>query len=165
MISKQFLLDGMLHECTVTQHLFSKFRPDGFDYRPSGEQRTTTDLLRYLSVIGIAGTTCIAEQDWKRFGEFTARSAALAPADFVPAMDRQKAELVAFFAGVTEQDLETRQGALPGGAKLPLGAALMNGPFKWLTAYKLQLFLYAKAAGARDIGTLNAWQGKDKPPA
>lgn len=165
MIAKQYLLDGMLHECTVAQHLFTKFRPEGFDYRPSGEQRTTTDLLRYLSVIGIAGTTCIADRDWKRFAEFIARTAQMPASGFVTAMDRQKAELVAWFAGVTEQDLETRQGALPGGGTLPLGAALMNGPLKWLTAYKLQLFLYAKAAGAYDIGTINAWAGIDKPPA
>ncbi len=41
-----------------------------------------------------------------------------------------------------------------------LGLAILNGPLKWLTAYKLQLFLYAKACGA-EIGTANAWAGMD----
>jgi hypothetical protein len=52
---------------------------------------------------------------------------------------------------------------MPGGGELPLGAALLNGPFKWLTSYKLQLFLYAKANGAA-IGTVNAWAGMDSKP-
>ena len=85
------------------------------------------------------------------------------PADgFVEAMDRQKAELIAFFKGIPEERFASAEGLLPAGASMPLGAALMNGPLKWLTAYKLQLFLYAKAAGADEISTVNAWAGVDK---
>ena len=39
--------------------------------------------------------------------------------------------------------------------------AIMSGPLKWLTGYKMQLFLYAKATGA-EIGTSNAWGGYDR---
>jgi hypothetical protein len=28
----------------------------------------------------------------------------------------------------------------------------------------MQLFLYAKAAGATELGTSNAWRGADMPP-
>ena len=83
--------------------------------------------------------------------------------DFVEAMDRQKAELIAFFAALTDERLAA-EAPLPGGAKQPLAVALMNGPMKWLTAYKLQLFLYAKATGVHDISTSNAWRGVDMPP-
>ena len=55
----------------------------------------------------------------------------------------------------------TRQARLPTGVIQNLGLAVINGPLKWLSAYKLQLFLYAKATGARDIGTSNAWAGID----
>ena len=71
MISKSDLLDSMLHECTVAQHLYAKLSPESFDYRPSTNQRSTTELLQYLSVIGIAGSTCMAEGNWKLFAPFS----------------------------------------------------------------------------------------------
>ena len=55
---------------------------------------------------------------------------------------------------------------MPGGGMLPLGFAVLEGPLKWLTAYKMQLFLYAKATGATQLKTSNLWRGTDpKPPA
>jgi hypothetical protein len=162
MITKTQLLDSMLHECTVIQHLFTKLTPEGLAYRPSPKQRTTAELLQYLSVIGIAGATCIEARDWKRFAPFSERAKEVRPEGFVEAMDRQKAELIAFFKGIPEERFASAEGLLPAGASMPLGAALMNGPLKWLTAYKLQLFLYAKAAGAEELSTVNAWAGVDK---
>jgi hypothetical protein len=61
--------------------------------------------------------------------------------------------------------LETQMAPLPGGGTRTLGLAILEAPFKWLTAYKLQLFLYAKATGASAIGTANAWAGVDLDPA
>jgi hypothetical protein len=81
-------------------------------------------------------------------------------------MDRQKKEIKEFFDSVTERDLETRDATLPIGGTQLLGLAILDLPYKWLPAYKLQLFLYAKATGTSDIGTANAWMGIDwKPPA
>lgn len=161
MLSKESLRDGMLRECDICNHLFTKFDAAGFDYRPSPGQRDTRELLQYLSIIGIAATRCMHERNWKLFGEFSTRSETMPPDDFPAAMDRQKAELAAFFDGVTEEELETRLAPMPGGGELPLGVAILNGPFKWLAAYKLQLFLYAKGAGDETIGTVNAWAGVD----
>jgi hypothetical protein len=164
MIDKTHLLDSMLHECTVAQHLFGKLKSGSFEYRPTPGQRSTTELLQYLSVIGIAGATCMVENDWKRFGPFSARAKELTPEGFVEAMDRQKAELIALFKTLPEERLATQEAPLPGGGTQPLAVALMNGPLKWLTAYKLQLFLYAKSSGAHGIGTADAWRGMDMPP-
>lgn len=162
MITKTHLLDSMLHECTVAQHLFTKLTAAGYDYRPSAKQRTTTELMQYLSIIGIAGTTCIVERDWKLFAPFSERAKAMRPEEFIERMDRQKAELISLFKALPDERLASSEGLLPGGASQPLDVALMNGPVKWLTAYKLQLFLYAKAAGAEEITTVNAWAGVDK---
>jgi hypothetical protein len=162
MITKTHLLDSMLHECTVAQHLIAKLSASGSDYRPSAKQRSTTELMQYLSVIGIAGATCIIERDWKRFTPFSERAKAMRPEEFIERMDRQKAELISLFKELPDERLATGEGLLPGGASQPLDVALMNGPLKWLTAYKMQLFLYAKAAGAEELSTMNAWHGIDK---
>ena len=162
MITKTHLLDSMLHECTVAQHLFTKLSVAGYDYRPSAKQRSTTELIQYLSVIGIAGATCIIERDWKRFTPFSERAKAMRPEEFIERMDRQKAELISLFKELPDERFAAGEGLLPGGASHPLDVALMNGPLKWLTGYKLQLFLYAKATGAEALGTTNVWHGVDK---
>jgi len=161
MITKQQLAAGMMHECDVAVHLFGKLSPEAFAYRPSEPQRTTLDLLRYLAICGVAGIDCMANADWKRFDGFRARTQSMQPDEFPGFMERQKREIGEFFARVTEEQLENQDAPLPGGGMMPLGAAILNGPFKWLASYKLQLFLYAKATGASDIGTANLWAGKD----
>jgi len=161
MISKDQLAASMTRECDICKHLYTKLGPDAWDYRPTPSQRSTIELLRYLAACGIGAVKSMAEQNWKLFGEYTDRAKAMPADEFPAAMDRQKAELESFFRSVDEQTLGTQLASLPGGGKLPLGEAIMNGPLKWLAAYKLQLFLYAKATGAVEIGTANAWAGID----
>ena len=161
MISKDALAAGMMHECDVILHLYEKLSPAAFAYRPSESQRSTLELLRYLSICGIAGLTCLASSDWKRFGEFLARTEDMQPQEFPEFLAREKREIGEFFAGVSEKQLESQEAPLPGGGNMPLGTAILNGPFKWITSYKMQLFLYAKATGASDLGTANVWAGRD----
>ena len=161
MIRKEHLGASMARECDIAKHLFTKLGSAAMDYRPSPSQRSTIELLRYLSVCGIAGIRCMADQDWQPFGKYISQAETMTAEAFPEAMNRQKGEIEAFFASVTEDRLETQDAPLPGGGTLALGLAILNGPFKWLAAYKLQLFLYAKANGATDIGTANVWAGID----
>jgi hypothetical protein len=163
-ISRDQLLDSMLRECDIAIHLHSKLTPAAADYRPSPDQRSTLELLRYLSICGIAGSTAMVQADWKLFAPFRERSAGLALAEFPAAMGRQKEELTALFGTITPEAFATQPAPMPGGTvTLPLGVALLNGPLKWLTAYKMELFVFAKASGTPDIGTSNAWRGMDMP--
>ena len=164
MITKDQVAAAMLRECDICLHLFSKLPAGAAEYRPSEKQRSTLELLRYLAISGIAGIDCMAHADWKRFGDHAASTKEMPMEGFAEAMAKQKAALEVFFAGVSEETLETQEAPLPGGGSAPLGVAILNGPFKWIAAYKLQLFLYAKACGAVDIGTSNAWRGADMPP-
>lgn len=161
MISKEQLATAMAHECNVCMHLFTKFTPEGYSYQPSAQQRTTLELLRYLAICGIAGVHSMAQGNWSAFAEYKERVQDMAAEDFPAAMQRQKEEIEAYFASIDEETLETQQANVPGSGPAPLGLAILMGPLKWLTAYKMQLFLYAKAAGAADIGTANAWAGVD----
>ena len=164
MITKEQLAQSMTHECDVCLHLYDKMTPASADYRPSAEQRSTLELLRYLSICGIGAITCLDASDWKLWAGFGARASTMEFADFPAAMKLQRAEIAKYLAEVTEEKLATHEAKLPGGGTLMLGHALMNSPLKWLAAYKLQLFLYAKANGATGIGTANAWRGVDAPP-
>jgi hypothetical protein len=160
MITKEQLAASMVHECNVSIHLFSKLPLAAFGYRPSVGQRTTEELLRYLAMCGIAGTRSMAEGNWKIFSEYTERVKPMTSEEFPAAMARQRDELTAFFVQA-DDELLAKEAGVPGGGKMPLDAAIMNGPLKWLTGYRMQLFLYAKATGA-EIGTSNAWGGFDR---
>jgi hypothetical protein len=165
MITKEQAAQSMARECDVIVHLFSKISPSAYDYRPSPEQRSTHELLRYLAACGIAGIHCMANADWKLFGPFTERVREMPVSEFPAAMQRQKQEILDFFDSVSEETLLTQEAPMPGGGVLPLGAAILNGPAKWLAAYKMQLFLYAKASGAPELKTANLWRGTDPKPA
>lgn len=161
MINKDQIAASMLFECDVAKHLHTKLTAEAYEYKPTGGQRSTLDLLRYLSVCGIAGIRALHESNWKAFGRFTDRAATMKAESFPDAMDLQKREIKEYFDSVSERDLETKDAALPIGGTQLLGQAILDLPFKWLPAYKLQLFLYAKATGASEIGTANAWMGID----
>lgn len=161
MISKDQIAASMMFECDVAKHLHSKLPATSYDYKPTAGQRTTLELLRYLSVCGIAGIQSLYRSDWKTFRQYSERAAKMEAEQFPAAMDLQKREIRDFFESITERDLETKDAALPVGGTQLLGQAILNLPFKWLAAYKLQLFLYAKATGASEINTANAWMGMD----
>ena len=161
MLSKDQIAASMMFECDVSKHLHGKLTRQSYDYKPTDGQRSTLELLRYLAVCGIAGIQSLYQSDWKAFGKYTERSATMTAEEFPAAMDLQKQEIKDFFHSITERDLETRDAILPVGGSQLLGQAILNLPFKWLPAYKLQLFLYAKATGAADLNTANAWMGID----
>lgn len=161
MISKEQIAASMMFECDVAKHLHTKLTPAAYDYKPTGPQRSTLELLRYLSVCGIAGIQSLYTSDWKTFSKYVERSAKMTAEEFPAAMDLQKSEIKEFFDGITEHDLETRDAKLPVGGTQLLGQAILNLPFKWIAAYKLQLFLYLKATGAEELNTANAWMGMD----
>ncbi|NNM32370.1 MAG: hypothetical protein HKO53_04865 [Gemmatimonadetes bacterium] len=83
---------------------------------------------------------------------------------FPNAMDHQIGGLRDLFGSLTDEDMVTIKTKVPGGGPAPLGLGIFLGPGKWLTGYRMQLFLYAKAAGNPDIGTANCWAGVDPRP-
>ena len=161
MIRKEQLVESMVHDCEVSKHLFTKIAAASMEYRPTPQQRSTKELLQYLSICGIGGATCMAENNWDLYAKYSERAQQMEISEFPAAMDRQISELKDLFASLSEEDLDNREAPMPGGGAMPLGAGILNAPAKWLSAYKMQLFLYAKASGASDLSTVNAWLGKD----
>ena len=162
MISKDALCASMTRECDIAIHLHGKLTPGAHDYRMSPTQRSTLETMRYLSYCGIGGIEAMASGGWAKWPAREAAGAQMTVEEFPAAMRRQKKEIEEFFASISEETLATQPAKVPGGdAVSPLGTALIDGPLKWLLAYKMQLFLYVKASGATEIGTSNAWGGRD----
>lgn len=163
MINRQQFLECVLSECNISKHLFSKIQADAYDFRPTENQRSTSELLRYLAVCGSASMhVMLNNSDWKTWKPYTERISEMKPEDFPAAMDAQMAEITRMINSVAEEDFTAKEAKNPMGETMTLGLGLIRMTLGWLTAYRMQLFLYAKQSGAPEIGTSNNWAGTDR---
>ena len=157
---KQWLADTMIKDCHTCVHLFHKFPESLHDWRPSPQQRSVEELLGYLSICVISALKGFKEpgKGWRDV--YLAKAKAMTFAQFPQAMEEQAAEIAEYFRDLPEEILANQEVKMPWGEVLPLGAAIVMAPAKWLPAYKMQLFLYAKTNGLA-VATPNLWRGVD----
>ncbi len=164
MITKRELLDSMIHECEVAKHLYRKLPRRALAYRPTSGQRSTLELLRYLSYLGIGMSAYLVTGKDSAYETRHRRSLSMPARSFPRAMDRQIRELRKLLGAIPEREFETRKVTLPWGRRGKLGSMLLETSLKWLVGYRMQLFLYAKATGASKLGTSDCWLGKSRKP-
>ena len=150
-------------EIRLIRHLATKLDPAKSDWRPSPGQRSTIELLRYLAICGIGPLGALVTGDWSSIAPLRAAKESLQLDGFDAAMAQQERELNAALDELGDAALAEREGTLPWGQKQPLATAIYNSCLRFLTAYRMQLFLYAKQSGATELSTHNAWMGIDKP--
>lgn len=158
---KEDIHESINLELHILEHLFSKIPPENLlalEYRPSPGQRSLLELLRYLSYAGIGGCLAALEGGFDGFRRVAARAEDMPAEEFPAAIARQKEEIAELFAGLTDDDLANRRGKNPFGQEMSLAKCLLELPYRWLVAYRMQLFLYAKANGA-DLWTPDCWYG------
>lgn len=161
MITRDQLLASMRHETKVIQHLATKVPPGALDWRPTPAQRSTLELLQYLTTCAIVPVRAMIAGNWDHAEPIEKAAASLAPDGFAAAMDAQMAALEDAIRSIPEADLLTRPATMPWGAPTVLGMSLVDCGLKPLTAYRMQLFLYAKQSGNADLGPANCWVGVD----
>lgn len=165
MISRQFLIEAIVHEINVCKHLCTKVPEGGFDFRFSDKQRSTLQVMRYLATCGIAPIQSLVQNDWNIYDAYDKEVEEMTPEDFPAVMDRQIDYVREAFASISDDQLQNTIVKAPGVADpLPLGGAIMRTSYAWLVAYRMQLFLQAKSSGAESIGTANNWAGIDWKP-
>lgn len=161
---RDMLRNSALQECRSIQHLYSKIPAGGMDYRPTEGQRTTLELLRYLATMAEASMTCILSGNWDDYSGIASRSLEMKADEFPQLMDQQIANLEGIFEKLTDEELMTRKARHVTGVEFSLAEGILELPLKWLTGYRMQLFLYAKQAGNTSIDTANNWLGVDSKP-
>lgn len=163
MITLQQFLDGCAHETRVIQHLATKIPDGGLAYRPTPGQRSTAELMHYMTRMAVVPMARAVDGDWERGQKLEQPSADLDLGDFTAEMDRQMDMLREEAAKLAGRDPATEACDMPWGAPCTLGEFLVNAVGKTFTAYRMQFFLYVKAAGAHDLGPANCWVGVDAP--
>ncbi len=162
MLNKNDILESILTDIRITKHLLTKVPDGAMDYRPSPDQRSTLELLRYMSFCAIGGAHALYDGEWTKYKEWAERCDSLKPEEIDGALDRHAQALTSWFEGLSSDDFDTRLATTPLGEEFTLGRALIEMPLKWMTAYRMQLFLYAKQSGNKDIWTPNCWGGIDR---
>ena len=155
---------SLRHETKILLHLAGKVDASARDYRPTPKQRSTTELLRYLTIMGpglidVANSGSFDPAKWTAL-ERSAESLTFEQA--VAAIAAQGERYGRFADEMSEAHLAGE--IAPWGATSSRGAFLVNFVLCGYAAYRTQLFLYLKACGRSELGTSNLWDGADPPP-
>ena len=164
-LTKPELIASLQNEVRILLHLASKIDRAQLDYRPTPKQRSTIELLKYLSVMGPAFVQ--ATKGAFDLAAWTKATEAAEARDFdqtLVAIASHADTYATLLADVSDADLRAEIDGLDGG-KTTRGAAFVNLVLCGCAAYRTQLFLYLKACGREELSTMNLWAGVDAPAA
>jgi hypothetical protein len=162
-LTKSELLETLQHEVHVLLHLASKIDRTKLDYRPTSTQRSTLELLQYLSIMGPALIEATKAGTFD-VPAWTAQEKAAAARDFdqtLAAIADHKTKYPALLADVSDADFRSEITMF--GRPTTRGAFIVNLVVCGCAAYRTQLFNYLKACGRSELGTMNLWAGMDAP--
>jgi len=162
MYTKQDLAASLTKDTEVIKHLFDKIPADTFGYKPTEGQRTTLELLQYMSIMTPAAIDVVYQGDSAVFNKYTDVAKTVTAENFKEKIDEHLTLALTTLEKFTDKDLNTTIDIFMMGPKSK-GVYLVDTILKWLVAYKMQLFLYIKASGNSSIGTSNVWGGFDMP--
>lgn len=164
-LTKPELIDALQHEVRILLHLATKIDPSGLEYRPTAKQRSTLDLLRYLSFMGpfIVQAAKAGRFDPEAWKAAERASAARDLEQTIAVIARQADEYAALLADVSDSDFRAEIQMF--GRKSSRGATIVRIVLGGCAAYRTQLFLYLKSCGREELTTMNLWAGMDAPVA
>jgi hypothetical protein len=162
-LTKPELVASLHHEVNILLHLASKVEPAMLDYRPTPKQRSTLELLRYLTLMGPA---LVRAAQAGRFdpAAWTVEEKAANARSFeqtVEALASLKEQYASLLGGMSDADF--REEVEMFGQKYSRGGFIVNNVLSGHAAYRTQLFLYLKACGRSELSTMNLWGGMDSP--
>lgn len=164
-LTKEELISALQNEVRILLHLCGKVDRTKLDYRPGPRQRSTIELLRYLSVMGpeLIGFIKSGRFDAPAWQASLTAADALDFDQVLTAIEAQKNSYAALIEAFSESDFRTEIEMFYRNSSR--GAMIVNMVLCGCAAYRAQLFLYLKACGRDDLGTLNLWVGADAVPA
>ena len=160
-LNKAELIASLQNEVRILLHLASKIDRSQLDYRPTPKQRSTIELLRYLSMMGPTMVDVVKAGTFDP-AAWTAAEEAANTRDFdqaVAAIAAQSDAYATMLAGMSDADLRSEIELF--GQTSSRGSILVNLLLCSCAAYRTQLFLYLKACGREELNTMNLWAGMD----
>ena len=163
-LTKPELIASLQNEVRILLHLASKIDRSKLDYRPTPKQRSTIELLKYLSLMG---PMLVRYGKGETFDAST-WSAATQDADArdfdqtLAAIAAQTDAYATLLADMSDEALRTEMKEFDG-STTTRGAFIVSHVLCACAAYRTQLFLYLKACDREELNTMNLWAGVDAP--
>ena len=163
-LTKSELIDSLHNEVRILNHLATKVDRSKLDYRPTPKQRSTLELLRYLTIMG-PGLVQAAKAGGFDVAAWTAATKEAEARDFdqtVASLAAQADEYARLLGDMSDADFRAEMTGFDG-SQVSKGSFIVNLVLSGHAAYRTQLFLYLKANGREELSTYNLWQGVDAP--
>jgi hypothetical protein len=155
---KQHLLRAIEREIYLAKQLAPFIDESKLDFRLSEKTRSLLETMQYLSTIGSVMMqfydSGMTKEDWANTAE---KNKSVTLQNFAARMDEQQKIIQSYFEKISDDDLLNKEVELFWKEKMPLGLAIMQGPVKWLTTYRMELFKLVKLSGKPEISTKEAW--------
>jgi hypothetical protein len=164
-LSKDELLATLQKEVRILVHLTTKIDRAQLDYRPTPKQRSTLELLRYLTIMG-PGLIEAANTGFDR-AKWGAATEIANARDFdqtVAVLAGHAKDYERLIGAMSDADFRAPMNAFDG-TPTTKGAFIVYMVLGGLAAYRTQLFCYLKACGRSELTTTNLWAGVDPQPA
>ena len=164
-LTKAELLSSLQKEARILGHLADKVEPSMVDYRPTPKQRSSLELLRYMTIMGPQLVKAAKGNgfDPAAWGEAEAASKKRDFDQTVKAIEAQSDTYASLLGDMTDEQFREEFEVF--GRKMTRGSFLVNLVLAGHAAYRTQLFLYLKSCGREELSTMNLWAGMDAPVA
>lgn len=164
-MTKPELIESMQHEVRILLHLAGKIDRAKLDYRPTPKQRSTIELLRYLSMMGpeLIKTSMAGKFDPPAWTKAERATDHLDFDQVMKAIAAQTDAYASLIGAMSDADLRAEINMF--GSPCSRGAFIVNTVLCGYAAYRTQLFVYLKACGREELSTMNLWAGMDAPAA
>ena len=156
------LIASLQNEVRILLHLASKIDRATLEYRPSPKQRSTIELLKYLSIMG-PGLVEAAKQGGFDPAAFTAAQQTAAARDFDQTLAAIAAHADAYatlLSPMSDADFGVEIEMF--GSKTTRGAFIVNLVLCGYAACARSCSC-TQGARARELSTMNLWGGVDAP--
>jgi hypothetical protein len=164
-LTKSELIATLQQEVRIFLHLAGKVDPSMLDYRPTPKQRSTLELIQYMAIMGPTQLTVIEGGVFDRptlsatWGPAIAEAGNMSFDEAVAAIGQLSDDYARRLGPWTDEDFRKEVDVF--GRKSPRGLLVITQVLNGHAAYRTQLFLYLKACGREELGTMNLWAGAD----
>ena len=161
MLTKPEFLAALSRENKILLHLASRLEARHLGFRFTPPQRSTLELLQYLTINAQAGVGYYLGGSWAHWEALEAQAKTVTLATFPAALKAQQRAVAQLLKGVSDQAFLRRPvTAMLGRGRPTLAQALAATTLTMAAGYRMQLFLQAKAAGVARLGSSDLWAGK-----
>jgi hypothetical protein len=126
MYRKADFIKSLKHEAKIIKHLVAGLSPAQLEYRPTPAQRSTLEVIQYLSYAPLATAEYLVSGSWDHYEALATAAKAVTPASVAKVIDKEVAGIVKRLAKVSDAQIMRKTVKSWTGKKMGMGEALIE---------------------------------------